>query len=196
MSWHVSLGNLHFKRTNVWLVPLWRRCASEGGFHKHPSSPGVRICICREQGGHHLQTRQLQERKTLRVIPSASQMSYHWADIKQRRAKSTSEVIQLFEWPSNQSSTERQVLLQCRVLCPEPSFLLYQPRRLKYFLHGAPRWLSRLSFWLQLTSWSRGSWVRAPCQALCWRLRAWSLCHILYLPLFLCPSPALSLKNK
>ena len=31
-----------------------------------------------------------------------------------------------------------------------------------------PGWLSRLSIWLWLRSWSRGSWVRAPCQALCW----------------------------
>lgn len=47
------------------LVPLWRPCASEGGFHKRPSSPGVGICTCREQGGHHLQTRQLQERENI-----------------------------------------------------------------------------------------------------------------------------------
>lgn len=46
------------------LVPLWPQCASEGGFRKHPSSPGVRTCTCPEQGGHRLQTRQLQERKT------------------------------------------------------------------------------------------------------------------------------------
>ena len=32
---------------------------------------------------------------------------------------------------------------------------------------GAPGWLSQLSFWLQLRSWSHGLWVQAPHQALC-----------------------------
>ena len=58
---------------------------------------------------------------------------------------------------------------------------------------GVPGWLSWLSVWLRLRSWSHSLWVRAPHQALCWRLRAWSLLWIL--PLSLCPSPthALSL---
>ena len=68
---------------------------------------------------------------------------------------------------------------------------------------GAPGWLSRLSIPLQLGSWSRGLWVRAPPRALCWQLRAWSLLHVLCLPLLL-PHPhscsvfslSLSLKNK
>ena len=42
-------------------------------------------------------------------------------------------------------------------------------------------WLSRLSVQLQLRAWSRGSWVRAPHRALCWRLGAWSLLQILCL---------------
>ena len=46
---------------------------------------------------------------------------------------------------------------------------------------GAPEWLSRLNVWLWLRSWSHGSWVPAPCQALCWQLRAWSLLQILSL---------------
>lgn len=70
------LGNLHSKKECMdWWVPLWQRCASEGEFHKHPSSPGVRICTCREQGGHRLQTHQLQERKPFHVIMSAITMS-------------------------------------------------------------------------------------------------------------------------
>ena len=47
----------------------------------------------------------------------------------------------------------------------------------------APGWLSRLSVRLQLSSWSCGLWVRAPCRALRWQLRAWSLLGILCLPL-------------
>ena len=50
---------------------------------------------------------------------------------------------------------------------------------------GVPGWLGRLRVWLQPRSWSHGPWVWAPCQALCWRLRAWSLLQILYLPLSL-----------
>ena len=38
---------------------------------------------------------------------------------------------------------------------------------------------------IKLRSWSRRSWVRAPCQALCWQLRACSLLWILCLPLSL-----------
>ena len=64
---------------------------------------------------------------------------------------------------------------------------------------GAPGWLSRLSVWLRLRSWSHGSWVQAPHRALCWQLRAGSLLRILCLPLSL-PLPAhalfLSLKKK
>ena len=55
----------------------------------------------------------------------------------------------------------------------------------KYFHSGARGWLSWLSVWLRLRSWSHGSWVKAPHRALCWQLRAWSLLQILYLPLSL-----------
>ena len=64
----------------------------------------------------------------------------------------------------------------------------------------APGWLCQLNVRLQLRSWSYSLWVRTPCQALCWQLRAWSLLQILCLLLSLCPSPtcalSLSLKNK
>ena len=52
-------------------------------------------------------------------------------------------------------------------------------------LAGAPGWLSQLSIRLRLRSWSHGSWVRAPCRALCWQLGAWSLLRMLCLPLSL-----------
>ena len=50
---------------------------------------------------------------------------------------------------------------------------------------GAPWWLSWLSDWLQLRSWSHGLWVWAPRRTLCWQLRDWSLLRILCLPLSL-----------
>ena len=63
---------------------------------------------------------------------------------------------------------------------------------------GVPGWLMWLSVRLQLRSWSHGLWVHALHQALCWQLRAWSLLHILCLPLFLplAHSHSVSLKNK
>ena len=63
--------------------------------------------------------------------------------------------------------------ISIRYKIPSPSY--------KDFSHGEPGWLSLLSFWLWLRSWSCSSWVRAPCWALCWRLRAWSLLRILRL---------------
>ena len=65
---------------------------------------------------------------------------------------------------------------------------------------GAPGWLGRLSVRFRLRSWSHGPRVRAPHQALCWQLRAWSLFQILCLPLSVtlprsC-SVSLCLKNK
>ena len=63
----------------------------------------------------------------------------------------------------------------------------------KNHIIGATGWLSQLSIWLWLRSWSRSLWVWAPHQALCWQLRAWSLPRILCLPLSLCPSPAFAL---
>ena len=65
---------------------------------------------------------------------------------------------------------------------------------------GAPGWLSRLSIWLWLRSWSHCLWDWAPHWVLCWQLRAWSLLQILCLPLTL-PLPcscsvSLCLKNK
>ena len=71
---------------------------------------------------------------------------------------------------------------------------------IKKMFRGAPGWLSQLSGWLRLRSWSRGPWVRAPRRALCWQLRDWSLFQILCLllsdppPFMLCLS--LSQKNK
>ena len=74
----------------------------------------------------------------------------------------------------------------------------------KEWLTGVPGWLSRLSVWLQLRSWSHGSWVHTSSQALCWQLRACSQLQILCLPLslslslclpHLC-SPSLSKVNK
>ena len=50
-------------------------------------------------------------------------------------------------------------------------------------ISGVPGWFSRLSVWLRLKSWSRCLWVRAPCPALCWQPRAWSLLWILCPPL-------------
>ena len=71
---------------------------------------------------------------------------------------------------------------------------------LKNCLMWALGWLSRLSVWLLLWSWTHGLCVRVPRPALCWQLRAWSLLQILCLPLSLCPSPtctlSVSLKNK
>ena len=54
--------------------------------------------------------------------------------------------------------------------------------KLKNSFSGAPGWLSRSGVWLRLRSWSCRSWVRALCRAVCGRLRAWSLLHILCLP--------------
>ena len=68
---------------------------------------------------------------------------------------------------------------------------------LEVFSVGVPGWLSLLSVWLQLRSWSHGSWVWAPSQALCWQLRAWILLQILSPSLCTSPACTLSLsKNK
>ena len=53
---------------------------------------------------------------------------------------------------------------------------------------GVTGWLSLLSIWLQLRSWSHGPRVWALRQALCQQLRAWRLLQILCL-LSLCSSP-------
>ena len=37
---------------------------------------------------------------------------------------------------------------------------------------GVPGWLSQLSIWLWLRSWSHSSWIQAPHRALCWHPRA------------------------
>ena len=55
----------------------------------------------------------------------------------------------------------------------------------KILTTGVPGWLSWLSIWPLLRSWSHSSWVQALHQALCWQLRAWSLLRILCLPLSL-----------
>ena len=66
---------------------------------------------------------------------------------------------------------------------------------------GAPGWLTQLSIWLRLRSWSHCSWVRAPHWALHWQLRAWILWQLRALdplsPSLSAPtSVSLSLKNK
>ena len=52
---------------------------------------------------------------------------------------------------------------------------------------GGPGWLSWLSVWLWLRSWSCGSWIQAQHQALCWQLRDWSLLWTLCLHLSVSP---------
>ena len=62
----------------------------------------------------------------------------------------------------------------------------------------APRWLSQLSIWLWLRSWSNGLWVQAPNQALHWQFRTWRLLQIRCL-CFSLPLPcshSFSVKNK
>ena len=63
---------------------------------------------------------------------------------------------------------------------------------------GAPGWLSCLSVWLWLRSWSHSLWVWVPHRALSWQLRTRSLLQILCLPLSAFPvhTVTLSLKNK
>ena len=67
---------------------------------------------------------------------------------------------------------------------------------------GAPRWFSWLSVWLQLKSWSHGSWIQALQWSLCWQLRAWRLLQIpcppfsLLLPHLCARSHSHFLKNK
>ena len=63
---------------------------------------------------------------------------------------------------------------------------------------GAPGWLSQLSVWLQLRSWSRSLWVQVPHQAVYWQLRAciaacFRFCVSLSLPF---PARALSATQK
>ena len=57
---------------------------------------------------------------------------------------------------------------------------------------GVPGWLSWLSTPLRLRSWPPGTWVWAPYRAFCCQHRA---CFRSSLPLSLCHSPVLSLKN-
>ena len=44
---------------------------------------------------------------------------------------------------------------------------------------------SSVGWAFDFSSWSHNSWVPAPCPALCWQFRAWSLFHTLCLPLSL-----------
>ena len=72
---------------------------------------------------------------------------------------------------------------------------------LEVSVYWVPGWLSWLSIWLWLRSWSRDLWVQAPRPALCWQLRAWNLLQILGLPLSAPPHSSSvclprSLKNK
>ena len=76
-------------------------------------------------------------------------------------------------------------------------FQIWCKERIKW---GAPEWLTQLSVWLWLRSWSHSLWVWAPRRGLCWQLGAWSLLWILCLPLSL-PLPhlcsvSLTLRNK
>ena len=59
--------------------------------------------------------------------------------------------------------------------------------------YWGPGWLSRLSVQFRLRSSSRGSWVRAPRQALCCQCGA---CLGSSVSRSLCPSPAISLSQK
>ena len=70
-------------------------------------------------------------------------------------------------------------------LCPLFRLTLHLKKKERKKWTGSRGWLSRLSTWPQLRSWSHSLWVRAPCGTLCWQLRAWSLLWILCLPLFL-----------
>ena len=67
---------------------------------------------------------------------------------------------------------------------------LYMKTNQKVLCFGAPGWLSQLSSWRWLRSWSHVSWVQPPYLVLCWQLRTWSLLQILCLPLSL-PAPPL-----
>ena len=68
----------------------------------------------------------------------------------------------------------------------------------KFFGGGA--WVTQLNVWLWFWAWSRGPWVWAPCWAVCWQLRAWSLllilCFSLSLPLPHSSSVSLFLSQK
>ena len=76
-------------------------------------------------------------------------------------------------------------------LCPFPAYTLSLSKiNVKKNSKGAPGWLSPLSVWLWLRSWSHGLWVQALFWSLCWQLRAWSLLQMLSLPLSL-PLPCL-----
>ena len=88
---------------------------------------------------------------------------------------------------------------KCLCLCLYLCLCIYMEVLGKWLIFraigGVPGWLSQLSVWFQLRSWSHSSWVQALCWALCWWLRAWSLlcivCHPLSLSL--CPFPTHSL---
>ena len=69
--------------------------------------------------------------------------------------------------------------------CPSPTCALSLFLKMNKETLGGPGWLSRLSVRLRFRSWSHSSRVPAPCRALCLQLRAWSLLHILCLPLSL-----------
>ena len=78
------------------------------------------------------------------------------------------------------------ILSLCRSLpLPHSLDLSLLKNKKKINVKGAPGWLSQLSVWLWLRSWSHGLWVRAPRCTLCWQLRARNLFRILCLPLSL-----------
>ena len=103
------------------------------------------------------------------------------------------DALPIFLWHISEMS-----LWHVRSTRVEVSFVLstvisLKPRMMPVYnknLVGVPGWLSQLSIWLRLRSWSHVLWVRAPHQALYWQLRAWSLLQIQIPPLSLCPTPA------
>ena len=109
----------------------------------------------------------------------------------------------MFKWESFLGCKPGSIFANQSVWCPA---LVKERIRINMVLSidRVPGWLSRLSVWLRLKSWSHGLWVQAPHRALYWQFRAWNLLLILCLPLSLFPSPdcapclslSLSLKNK
>ena len=81
-------------------------------------------------------------------------------------------------------------------LKPRKIFYKFKWRTLKvitkFHTFRAPGWLSLVSVWLWLRSWSHSSWVQVPHWALCWQLRALSLLWILCFPLSLPLLPSCS----
>ena len=118
----------------------------------------------------------------------ALRVSLVWLTSRLSKEKPFTEIITKISYPKStcvSSSCYSRTFRVSRNAFQQIQFLF------KIGFGEAPRWLSQLSVWLRLKSWSSGSWVWAPHRALCWQLRAWSLLRILRLPL--CSSPARAL---